>query len=540
MAKKSPIDRIVAMLGSDEPEKRMAAAIVLGELKVRGPAVTEGLASLLRGSGPALERHALEALRRTGARRALDDIFPLLGSRDPEVRAAAAEAVASVGDAVVGRVRARLAEATGHERHALEHVLSGLGGKEAFDALLEALEAGDEEDHRKTALELRRQIQAADGTRRRSYRARLEKLLKKLDRQGGQVAATAATVKVLGYLEDERLTPTLMTILKDAKRPPAVRQEALIALRFVIGGRASKAVVRALVEAARSEDRALAQTALMSLAAVELPGAVAAELAELADHPEPARAQVAIDKLGTMAGPEVTAALTRLLEAGDARRAELAAAALEGRPDAVEPLVALLATVASDARARLVRRALDGRSAELSQAAREELVRGAVERLARGEGGWRHALSLAAERDPVATGQELRAAAAALRKKRKPEAEEAVLRAAMSHQGFGDEDRYRLASLALRRSGLDPRPSARRTDPALEHLERLLRGGYDVAAALRRDRSLELDHLYYVGFHFLERELPLGEELLELVAKKGGRKKVARAAKNKLRLARSG
>ena len=64
----------------------------------------------------------------------------------------------------------------------------------------------------------------------------------------------------------------------------------------------------------------------------------------------------------------------------------------------------------------------------------------------------------------------------------------------------------------------------------------LVRSNYDVAKALRKDRGVDLDHLYYVGFHFTELDHPVGEELLEEVVKKGGRAKVAKMAKNKLAL----
>ena len=60
--------------------------------------------------------------------------------------------------------------------------------------------------------------------------------------------------------------------------------------------------------------------------------------------------------------------------------------------------------------------------------------------------------------------------------------------------------------------------------------------GFDVATALRRDRSLELDHLFYVCFHFSEEGHTLGDDLLEHVGQKGEKSKVAKDAKNKLSL----
>ena len=99
---KSPVDRIVAMLADEAPERRLAAVIVLGELAPKGAAVVDGLARVLEDDGPALQRHALDALTRIGVRKkGLPAVWPLLASRDAEVRAAAAAAVASVGEAVV-------------------------------------------------------------------------------------------------------------------------------------------------------------------------------------------------------------------------------------------------------------------------------------------------------------------------------------------------------------------------------------------------------------------------------------------------------
>ena len=40
---RNDIDRIAAMLDDDAPERRMAAVIVLGELKAKGPKVSAGL-----------------------------------------------------------------------------------------------------------------------------------------------------------------------------------------------------------------------------------------------------------------------------------------------------------------------------------------------------------------------------------------------------------------------------------------------------------------------------------------------------------------
>jgi hypothetical protein len=140
-----------------------------------------------------------------------------------------------------------------------------------------------------------------------------------------------------------------------------------------------------------------------------------------------------------------------------------------------------------------------------------------------------------ADADAVAEG--LRALAQKLRRASgKEERARSVYQILCKSDRASDDDRYAYASLELSKSNLDTRPASRAGDESLRLLGLLVRSNYDVAKALRKDRGVDLDHLYYVGFHFTELDHPVGEELLEEVVKKGGRAKVAKMAKNKLAL----
>jgi hypothetical protein len=345
----------------------------------------------------------------------------------------------------------------------------------------------------------------------------------------------AAGVKVLGFLEDPKTAPVLLALAKDGKQHASVRQEALIALRFTMAKGASMEVVKSLVGAAGADDRALAQTAMMTLAALDLPASLAPALSELAMHRELERARIAIDKLGSLGGAQATETLVDILARGDKRRAELAASALESRADATGPLVDLLAATPELERAKLVRQVLKPRLDSLAAPQRKKLLDAGVKRLVADDEAWEPVLSLAIEHEAPRVAKRLREEAASLRKARKVEPEMRVLRALLKTGHAEDDDRYRLASIQLKDSKLDPR--GRRSDRALGHLADLQRRGFEVVAALRADRTVGLEQLYYVGFCFLEDEVGGGEELLEEVVKKGGRKKIATAAKNKLKLA---
>jgi hypothetical protein len=169
-------------------------------------------------------------------------------------------------------------------------------------------------------------------------------------------------------------------------------------------------------------------------------------------------------------------------------------------------------------------------------AMRKQLLETATDRLAEGERNWEALLDVARDADPAAVAEALRALAQKLRKKNTDKSLTVLALLCRSDKST-DIDRYALAALELQKGTHDTRPAARAGDPALHKLAVLLTKGFDVGTALRKDRSMELEDLYYVGFHFVEEGHPIGEELLSEVVKKGGRGKVAKMAKNKLSLA---
>jgi HEAT repeat protein len=548
----SEIDRIQKLLESDSIETRIAAAIVLGELRPKQPSVALALVKVLDSPVPVLQRHALEALTQIGsARKATKRAFELLTSNVEEVRRAAQAAITSIGEEVVPTIRERMPHALPEERRALDAILAELGGKDAFTTLLSGLASSEGEATKATALAVRQHVREAGARERKSYLAETEKFLqglepkKKTKPKKGEIVpppdpkqtqAKAAAVKILGYLEDERAIPTLMAYATDESQPPVVRQEAIIGLRFAIGsGKTPSKLVDALIDAAESPDRMLAQTALHTLGGLELPPAAAKRLEKLAAHPDVGRVQFVIEHLGRLGTPDAVRALVNIVCTADRRRAEIAAGVLGGREDAIAPLgKALLETKDAD-RAWMIRNVLRPTAKKLSGTLRKQLLEEAMDRLESGARGWEALLDVVRDADPAAVADALRSLATKLRKSNADKAMTVLALLCRSDKAT-DADRYALASLELQKGSRDTRPTARAGDPALQKLAALLGRGFDVGAALRKDRSVDLEHLYYVGFHFAEEGHPIGEELLGEVVKKGGRSKVAKMAKNKLAL----
>ncbi len=542
---KTPVEVVAAMLGEERsPEHRIAGAIVLGELGAKAPEVVKGLVAMLASDSPPLQRPALASLAKIASPKAVPAILPLLGSRDAEVRKLAVDAIVACGEDIVPIVRDRAKLVQGEERKALDAVLARFGDKkEAVTTLLTGLESSDPDVARAVAFELRPRVKDADAKTRRMWLGELTRIIERMKKVPPPSPIPLATaVKILGYLEDEKALPILVSFAKEPRTPFAVRQEALIALRFALADEAlAGEVIDVMVEAAEGPDRMIAQAALMGLAAVELPAKHAARISRLALHADFERARIALEKLARQPGPEVTKALVELLAGSvaagaDRRRGELATKALEGREDAGPTLAAALAAATDADRANVLRQALRPHLKSLTTATKKKLVQIALERVAEGE-GWQAHADVARELDAKAFADGLREQVTKLAKSKKEAQLRSVLSLLSRTEGATHEDRYRYASLVLRGSPLDTLPAARGRDESLTLVEDLTRRGFDVGLALKKDKALELSHLFYVGFHFVEEDHPLGRELLEHVGKEGGRTKLAKMAKNKLGLA---
>lgn len=527
------VDRIVGLLGDAASEKRIAAAIVIGELKLGGQKVAPALEKLLASEVYNVQVAGLGALARVGAKKSLKLVFPLLMAPSDDVRRAASRVIVSVGEDAVGAIRERLEIALPEERRQLDAILAELGGDDAFSALLSALDAPSEEAGKNAALAIRHEIKRANAQQRRRYVAATEKFLRR-KKPPLPVAAVATGLKILGYLEDERGLATLLEHT-GATQPPSVRLEAIIALRFVAPAE-SKEAAEALLTAAESTERGLAVAALHGLMRVALSGKQAKRLAKLCQHGDREIAGLAMQQLGARPQPEATDALVEIVTGKNKTLAETAADFLKDRSDAIAPLFEALLTLTDHDRAWLVRGALKGRAKQLKPAQLKRARDVALDRIQKGERGYEAAFDVAESGDPKTLAADLRELAAKLHKAKKRERVHAVLRLLCRSEHATNDDLYRLAALELEGSRLDTSPAARRADEAIRLLELLGNKGFDFAGLLLKDRSLEPNHLYFAGFHFAERRSPAGPELLEAVVERAGRTKIGKMAKNKLAL----
>jgi hypothetical protein len=536
------IEKIVSLLSDPAIEKRIAAAIVLGELRLKSHEVTDALTKTLASEIPLLQKHALDALAQGKAAKALPAIFPLLLSGNGDVRHAAHHAIIGYGEDALTAVKAKMTGASPDERRVLDAVLAELGGKGAFSALLGSLASQDEEATKRAAIAVRSQVKQGGARERNAYLAETEKFIAKLrDKKGAaNVPAIVGAIKILGYIEDERAVPTLLSCATEKGAASSVKQEAFIAVRFCMSGKkAERKLVDALVLATDAEDRTLAQTALLTLASLDVSDDAVQRLSSLVMHPDPSRAMIFIEQLARRGGKDSALLLIDALLQPDRQRAEAAAKGLTGNEDATLPLTkALLATKSPD-KAWLIRNCLRPLAKKIAPAARKEILGVAMERLAADGRGYEAYLDIARDADPKAALEALRTLFAKLDRSSKDASEDRallVLRLICKSEGATDDDRYLLVSRELRGTKFDTSTAKRSSDEGLRVLGDLQRRGYDVGKSLRKDKKLSIEALYYLGFHFTELRTALGSEILEEVVKRAGRTKLGKMAKNKLAL----
>lgn len=534
----SEVDKIVKMLKDPSIEKQIAACIVLGELRVKSPPAQQALLVLLDSDVPGLQRHALLALAGAGvAKKALPRAMELLVSPASDVREAAHAAIRSVGEEAVATIRPRLATASPEQRRALDAILAELGGKDAFSTLLSGLVASEPEAIKAATFAIRQHVKAAGTRELKSYVTETQKFLEKQVKAKAGGETIAAGIKILGYLEDERAVPTLLEFATGKAFSPLVKQEALISLRFAMGASKGDAkIVSALLDAAESPDRSLAHAALHTLSTLDVPATAMKRMEKLLSHEDAERARFALGYLGSQKSEHATKALVSALTTLERKRAEMAADALVGREEATALLAKALLDAKDADRGWLIRKVLGPLAKKIPGALRKQMLEEATDRLQKTGRGWEALFDVVKEASPEDATVALRTVAHKLKKGGHDDRAASVMAIVCKTDKATDDDRFMLASIELKKSPKDTRPAARANDAALHRLKGLLARNFDVGAALRKDRSLELDDLYYVGFHFAEDGAPVGEELLELVAEKGGKTKIARAAKNKLSL----
>lgn len=542
------LDQVARLLERPELDVRIAAATVLAELKPKSAQLAKALVAALDPEIASLSVPLLRALETARSLRVLDQVFPLTVAKDRAVQSAAVRVLVAYGDEAVGPLQARHASHP-DERSGLDRALAELGGKSAFSTLLSGLASENPEHARRAALTVREHTKRATAADKKAYLAELDRFLARIDKEQAKnkLSATAAlsartgALKILGYLEDARAIPTLLAYARDEKADPALRKDAVLALRFCLGAGESKSLpladlAKVLSAIAAENDALLAQAALHTLGSLPVESSTFVSLAALLLHPDESRARFVAERMADAKNAGSAKALVHALVRADKSRGELLLSALEGNVHAATPLgEALLETQGADTR-WLLRSALRPIAKHMPKPIVERMLEAAIGVLEKEGRGHEAFFDVALAAAPAPSAEALRKLSSKLGKKKEHERQRSVLELILRTGHAVAQDRFDAAMLALITNPKEVRPAARGADPSMAHLEGLARSSFDLFAAMKKDKRLTPDDLYVAGFYLAERDLPSGTELLEEVVRVSPRSKIGKAAKNKLSL----
>lgn len=535
------IERIVKLLDDESPRKRIAAAVVLGELKVKDGAVVSRLVQMAKDPVDAYAEAAVEALGQLKALKGLPVLLDALG-RGRELSAKARVAIAELGEEALPELRSRLEGATPEARAVLSQLLPAVGGRQSFEMALEGMRGQPWDAINKVALSVRAEARGMSEAERKVMRTQVEKFLAK-KKTAKNEAALRGALKTLGFLELLDTQDTLLGFL-GVKQPPAVRVEAATALRFALAKGPSKKALRRLMELLADPDALVARAARDTLTVLKIGAEFSDELAELCGSKDVDVAVWAIRHLGALATSEKGAAgklaaktLLPVAAGADRTRAEAAAKVLAELPGGESLLAEALGQAEDETGAQVLVDVLAPLATKLPKKDVKALLAAGERNLAKSLAVARRQLEPVRAADPEAWAEVLRAKVKALAKKDSARAE-AIGQLLGRSTVATPQDRFGIALQQFAHHSFDPHPRARQRDPALAELERLHKEGFKVAEALTKDKKVSDEARYYVGVHFAEKpqfELKnVGAELLEDLAQ--GKGKLAKAAKNKMKL----
>jgi hypothetical protein len=370
------------------------------------------------------------------------------------------------------------------------------------------------------------------------------------------VAQLGALLRLIGYLARPS-TQSLLLKYADTDEPRPIRLAAIAGLRRIVAqseARGTEKVIETLIDYADGEDLAVAQSAVDTLRGARIPESLAKTFAALAKSKNVMAQKLAMERLPAGGGASAVKALVEALGGTDPTARDAAARGLARAPEAVLPLVRALLETEDEQVARRYAGVIRGHRGHVSNQAIDELVERVRELSERTNKGKSDADEIVLERvlaelvadvAPAKHVELLFERAKRLRKAGKPVEAFGSLKPLLRSRAdldaaIDDDQRFFLALLSLEAAGEGIVRSTHADDPVFAQFAVLAAKGYPVAKQLAKNGDVTDEALYGLGFRLIESgdasNEELGAELLQGIIDERPRSKLAKAAKNKLKL----
>jgi HEAT repeat protein len=528
--------KLLLLLSPDHPaEVRGAAALVLGEVGNRDPAVGQALCDALDDAEAAVRLQALAAVGKLRVERALPRLLERIKEGGPEAEAAA-QAAAHLGARGTNALRDLMGKvAPGLRRR----IASALGSSDTTSAETAAVDVLLDSDPNVVDAAARSLIAKVPDLEKSHRRALADQALELLGKKNARLPAPseAALVRLLAALGDARAEAVFWSRI-EPPHPPELRAGALQALGTLPLPTAKDRLKR-LLQCAADSDFRVAAPALMILKAAPVSDRAVADWLPLFHAPDPAARRFAMEKLGGKDTPQVAEALLTQLNHPDRALRDQALACLAGLEHGREALADRLLEAETPDQAWTLARAQTPFARDYAPALRNRIFTRGCTYLEAGDRRADPLLFLLREADGNDLRDRLEERALALRKKKQYAAALIYLRLLARDPTCGEAVRLELAGCGLKVSNHDLEADARAADPCLAQFTTLVnRSNLDVVGWVRKAKWLEPADLFYLGFHFVEgnrAEREFGAQVLRLLIERSPRSGQAKDARNKLR-----
>ncbi len=521
-------------------ERRCAALLVLGALKLDEDKVVEAVNSVLEQPNAILRSYALRYVEEIRPKASLPSLLPLLDTTDKETSDHALRLISQFGPAAV---RPLLQHVKGASRTWLINAVRGLctiRGRAAWQAVMQVLAQGDPEVNKTVCDLFATTVKDLDDKELTLLFTEVESFA--TDLKGPvQRAAVIAAIRVLGILGRPQARKWLIGFV-GSEQPHLVRFHALVALLHCLRGQdLHKSEFAALIPLL--EDKEFSDTVRLTLDlldAHEMPAEYQPTLARLLESPHIAVQKFALRKMGAFDSPAVVKTLVQQLDDADAGRRDAAARSLRKIPTARNVLVKEFLACDNATKAWAIAEILPTYEGKWRRETLDEVwqrLQDAMEAEDRIHGAYLHFLKNV---DAEYVYGQFAVRAAQLKKSKKYREAIRFLTPLREFSTFAPEEKFALAMAQLKLHSHDVSSVAARHDPTLDLLADLHRSSaFPVLDALKKEKILEPEDLFYLGFRFAEggtEARTLGQDILELVVDRYGRTKVGKSAKNKLKL----
>lgn len=532
------LQKLLNLVEKGSVEQRCAALLVLAALKLENAQVVKAVGGAIAQPNPVLKDFALRYFEEVKPKSALPLFAGLLDDPDRDTHERAVRFLSQAGQAAVPAVLQFAAGASRAGQVNAARVLCELRGKAAFKGLLPMLVGGTDEFNKTLCDLMTPAIRGLDDKEQAQLYGEVETLAVKLDPKEQRPAAVSV-MRLMGQLGRAEARRWLLRFVTP-EHHHTLRAHALVALLRCLRDHDLRKeeyakLIPLLEEAEYSE---ITRLAIDLLDAHELPDDSRHLLSHLLESPHPDVQKFALRKMADFSTPATVRTLIEQLGDPDYRKRDVAANSLRKIPEARAALLKELTACNDASKAWSIAELLpsfEGKWRHDVLIALWKRLHAAINAENRIQTAFLQVLKLA---DPNYSYEQLAAEASRLAKAKKFKETAAFLAPLKDFSEFKPEDKFRLALAQLKLHAHTL--STNRQHPTVELISDLHRNSaFPLFETLRKERSLDAEDLFHLGFSLVERpggERSLGKDLLEHVAAKFPRNKIGKNAKNKLKL----